>query len=922
MRPILLKMNAFLSYSGYQEIDFEKLGKNGLYLITGDTGAGKTTIFDAIMFALYGEASGDQRNAKMLRSNYADNNTETYVELIFECNGKEYTVKRSPEQERQKLHGEGTTKQPAKAELTFADGRQPISRVSDVNNEIISIIGLSAEQFSQLAMIAQGEFRKLIDKETKDRREIFRHIFNTGNYESLRDRINKKASDLAAEKKALEDSIIQYASGIIQDEASEDAIHISTVGDEQMLDETVFSPLSALIEKDTLKKKETEDKLKAEREKREILVANIQKAEKYEADVLNKKIKEGALARAKEKLAEVETTLKEAKTHIEEIDELKLQKNEEEKSLVKYDEVEALICSKTEKEEASKKKTTALNDTCTELENTENELAEAEKELAGLSDAGEKAQSAKNRLNETEDRINKCTRVITRFAELEKKEITLRDAEIDCNEKRKLAKAAADEATRCKNAFLADMSGFIAKELTEGEKCPVCGSTHHPEPATLTEEAVSKDTMEKAAEAEKSAKEEETAAIAKLEKAKSDKDAYHAETITQCRELADGDTIEDLKDKLNTLADNLYEQKTNINKEIEEYTEKVAKKERLEKKTPELREKQSTAKDKIGKLKSELAVLSTEIKNLNENIGKLSSELKYDGKTAAINHIEELAKKANVLQGAIDNSQKNYDELKSRLDSLGGELRQLNDEIEKSEKLSSAELKEEAVAIDSAIKLYEDNKAVLHNAIENNTSIKEKIEIKKKALTGTRNKYMSIHSLDATFTGKAIDNNGKLSLETFVQQAYFDRIIDKANVRFDKMSKGHYTMTRVREVSGVKQGGLDLNVIDHHNGTERPISSLSGGEQFEASLSLALGLSDMVQEMSAGIKIDCMFIDEGFGSLDEDTLHHALVALKDLSKSNRLVGIISHIKELQTEIDKKIVVTKDSTGNSTAKIDS
>jgi len=922
MRPIFLKMNAFLSYAGYQEIDFEKLGKNGLYLITGDTGAGKTTIFDAIMFALYGAASGDQRNAKMLRSNYADIKTETYVELTFECNGKEYTVKRIPEQERAKQRGEGTTKQPAAAELTSPDGRLPVSKISDVNDEIISIIGLSADQFSQLAMIAQGEFRKLIDTETKDRRDIFRHIFNTGNYEKLCVTISQKQSDLAREKKTLENSIMQYTSGIIQDEESEGAIRISVVGDEQMLDENVLNPLSALIETDTFRLNETEEKLKAEKEKNESLVASIEKAKKYEAAVRDREKKEKGLAEAKEKFTVAEKTLQEAKAHTGEIDEKKLKKSEEENSLGKYDEIEKLRNSKATKEKESKDKASCLKDTRTSLESTEKALAEAEKELAELSDAGEKLQSANNRLNEVEDSISKCERVIARFTVLEDKEKAFRNAETDCNEKRKLATAAEEEARRCKDSYLANISGYIAEEeLKEGKKCPVCGSTHHPQPATISEGAVSKETMEIAAEEAKTAQEAETAAREMLEKARSDRETYLEETIRQGKDLAEGDTAEELKEKLNDLAEAFAEQKKNISKEIKAYTEKVNKKNRLEKDIPALREKQAAAKESIGRLESELKVLSTEIKNLDENIGKLGSELKFECRAVAEKHIAELEEKAVSLQKAIDDSQEKYDELKSGLDSLGGELRQLNEEIEKSEKLCSAELEEEKRTLEVSIKAYDDKKTELHNAIKTNTGIKAKIEDGKKALSENLRNYNSIKNLDDTFTGKNIDNNGKLSLETFVQQAYFDRIIDKANIRFLKMSRGHYTMTRVKEISGAKQGGLDLNVIDHYNSSERPISSLSGGEQFEASLSLALGLSDMVQEMTAGIKIDCMFIDEGFGSLDEDTLHHALVALKDLGDSNRLVGIISHVKELQTEIEKKIVVTKDSTGSSTATIE-
>lgn len=917
MKPISMKMSAFLSYGEEQEIDFTKFGDSGLYLITGETGAGKTTIFDGIVYALYGETSGEDRDGKMLRSKYADIHRDTYVELLFECGGKKYRVKRNPKYIRAKKRGEGTAEQPAYAELESFDGNPMITKTEEVTSAVQNIIGLTKEQFSQIAMIAQGKFRELLLTETKRRREIFRHIFETANFDLLQQTVSQDSRDLNAKIDEAKRSIDQEISGITWDEGIQNDFSFAKSTDGSFLDNKIIKPLASMIERDNEEYDRLEEELtKLEKSKKEAS-AKVERAEKLENDVKEKTEKEKELNKCCEELEKAESELKNAKEAEPRIDALKAEIAVEETKFDDYDTLDKTISDKAEEEKKLDNNKDLLEKNKTDSEKLKRELESKEVTLKTLSDVGRELEAAKAMQNETIQKLETCEKISERFEELRNKEKEIGEALNKARKKQEEADKASEKVKKLRRAYFREQAGFLAQDLEEGKKCPVCGSIHHPEPAVLSDEAVSREEVNQAEDNDSNAHKEAIKASEEVSSLRRLRKEFKDETERQARELTDN---EDLEAGINSFKEDLKkkydESKAQIKKlEQDEKTKKCLEETII----PDIREKQDKTKGEISRLNTEIATNETQLKHYDEIISMLHKKLKYESRKVAQKYVDDLRNEENKLQDNIVNAEENYKELKSKYDGLDGKIRQLDEQIASYEKLDLQEQNKILSDLEEKSNCFTGQKESLHTKLENNKDRYKRIKRKQSEVSDLLEHYIWMKALDDTLSGKLPNN--KIMLETYVQQAYFDRIVAKANIRFEKMSQGHYTLSRIKEpIGGNKQSGLDLEVIDHYNGSRRSVKSLSGGEQFEASLSMALGLSDMVQETSAGVKLDCMFIDEGFGSLDNETLSRALVALRDLSEGNRLVGIISHVNELQREIDNKIVVTKDARGFSKATV--
>ena len=919
MRPLKLTISAFGSYADKTEIDFEKLGKSGLYLITGDTGAGKTTIFDAITYALYGEASGDNRDdPKMFRSQAASPSTPTEVSLEFEYRGKIYTVKRNPEYERPKARGGGMTKQSAGAELTCLD-KSVLSKPKEINQKINDILGIDRSQFAQIAMIAQGEFRKLLFADTNERQKIFQKLFHTENYTELQKRLKDKKNEIENENKAIQTSIKQYISGIESNDYYQ--MDVAKAKNGQIPLGEIIELLNELIQSDHIKYDELTAKQKEFETKITDINSLLQKAEEYNKHERELKDNTSKLSQEQEKLSGLQAELKKAKSREPEIDELTKKINVLESQLPKYSELDRKQKFISELDKKIKKYAQHLVQ-CSELEeHLKKEISALKSEFESLKNCDvrkEKLESMKKELNDNISKISKLEEDMSDFSVTEK---NLDKAQKDYIQKRSAKESKREIYARHERAYLDAQAGILAENLHEGQPCPVCGSLSHPCLATKPENVPDKQELDKL----KADMEKADNAVAKASETANSLntliDEKRKNISANAKEIfgeIDFDKIPELIEEKN-----LYckEQLNEIEAELKEIETNIQRKNKIEKQIPDKEKELTATADKKAELSKSQSADEATRNSEKSRVSELLEELgEFDSKSLAENEIKKLSDIKKGISEKIKNAENDVIDCKSRISGYDSAIKEnekaLKDKAEidiETEKQHKNDLEKQTDKLSGQIKsVYsrlDSNKKILNNIseqIENSLAVEEKLKW--------------IKPLSDTANG-GISGKAKLSLETFIQQTYFDRILERANVRLLVMSDGQYEMKRRLEArDNQSKSGLDIDVLDHWTNSERDVKTLSGGEAFKASLSLALGLSDEIQASAGGICLDTMFVDEGFGSLDEESLHQAMKALSTLSQNNKLIGIISHVSELKNQIDKQIIVTKEKDGSSHIKI--
>lgn len=919
MRPIKLTLSAFGPYAGETVLELEKLGTNGLYLITGDTGAGKTTIFDAVTYALYGEASGENRQPSMFRSKYADAATPTEVEFKFAYAGKNYTVKRNPEYERPKSRGDGYTTQKAEAELIYPDGRV-LTKQKEVDNAIREIMGIDRNQFLQIAMIAQGDFLKLILAPTEERKKIFRQIFKTELYQGLQERLKRESGKLNDECVSAKDSLKQYIDGI----SVEDDDDFSSEMDKAKRNELPLNDTIALLEQLINQYRNVEESLNNEikdiDKQLETVNKNLGKIEGQEkAQAAIEKSKKD-LEEETARLEKFEKDYNDEKAKASETEKASDEKAKIEGELSRYDELDALSKQIEKAENELGEKRDKLKESQDLYEQNAARLEELKKEQSSLSNAGEakvklkgEKEKAEARKNEAEDLQD----ILKDHSDQKKKLSVLQDEYLKAQSKYD----KAEEEYKAKNkAFLDEQAGIIAEKLEEGKPCPVCGSTEHPHIAEKSEKAPTEAQVEKAeenAEAARKAAEKKSEDCATLNAALKVTEENAEKMI---KKLLGDVTIDDADDKLSAELVELESEIKNIENGIKEEDKKIERKSFLDNEIPKKEKENSERKDSIDKLEREISDLNATIRANRQQKNNEKDKLRFSSKEEAEKKITELGAFVEERKAKLKEAQEAYNLSEKNVSALKKSIKELNEQLATVYEIDKDAENEKKTELTSNRKIADDSMKTIHTRIAANVQALSDIRSKAGDLEELEKKYTWIKSLSNTANGN-ISGKEKIMLETYIQMTYFDRIIARANTRFMIMSGGQYELKRRREAENNKsQSGLDLDVIDHHNGTERSIKTLSGGESFKASLSLALGLSDEIQCSSGGVKLDAMFVDEGFGSLDEESLDQAMKALSDLADGNRLVGIISHVAELKNRIDKQIVVSKETCSGSKAKI--
>lgn len=922
MRPLKLTMSAFGPYAGVMELDFEALGTGGLYLITGDTGAGKTTIFDAISFALFGEASGGNREPGMLRSKYADPSTPTEVTLVFRYAGKEYTITRNPEYMKPKTKGkdkgDAMTKQAAGATLTCPDGHL-VTKPKEVNSAIREILGLDREQFAQVAMIAQGDFLKLLLADTKERQKIFRNIFHTNLYVELQDQLSKQANKVKYQWEDVQDSIRQYIDGILCSEEYEHTDMIRQAKEGALPIAEVLTALDALLESDAALRDTLEVTLQQTDAALEESVALLTKAEareKIKKDLLKTEEKE---ASAKALLQQHQDTLEAEQAKKPRQEQLSGEITAIDLSLKDYDRLAEL---ESARQDANAQKSKAEEDSIaaagnkTALSAEIAALKEERKSLETIDVEKEKLLRQKQEQHQKRTDLQKLIADIAQYHTQQKNWETAQNLYLAAYEKSSDLQQEYDAKNK---AFLDEQAGIIAGRLEDGKPCPVCGSVHHPAPAVMADTAPTEAEVKKARkEYEKAAKETEKAsAAAAKEKGKvsTQEEALRKQTdeLLQMQEIDAAESVS--RDTVSELTDSIDELEIRIRQIAKDQDRKNL----LEDLTPKKEKDLSDAEELLTAAKEQLASAAASIQSLTGQITALKEKLTFDSKSAATAHRNALDAEQTAIQSALETAEKKYLACKDELTGLSASAQELKKQLEDSTEIDmQAQLEKKDALSTQKASILKEQKAV-HTRITSNTSCRKNIQNKSAELSRLEEKQKWLRALSDTANG-TIKGKEKIMLETYIQTTYFDRIVARANVRLMKMTGGQYDLKRRKTADTMRgQTGLELDVIDHYNGTERSVKTLSGGESFKASLALALGLSDEVQ-MSTGIQLDTLFVDEGFGSLDPESLNQAYNTLAGLTEGNRLVGIISHVAELKERIDRQILVTKEKSGGSKAVI--
>lgn len=873
MRPLQLTICAFGPYARTQVIDFDRFGTGGLYLITGDTGAGKTTIFDALVYALYGSVSGDVREVNMLRSRYADPKEQTYAELVFQVRDQTYKVYRSPEYERPKERGTGFTKQKAVCELAFFDGRAPLTKTAEVNEQIRQIIGLSRDQFKQVCLISQNDFLKVLLAKTDERTKILRSLFKTEAFKKLQERLNAQANEkksaLAAMERSLADKIGQLET-FTADEVFEleDLKYFLQICHERIGQQKAglekkqaaynedLVRLGALGEQQKKRKAQQEAACKLEEAKKKIAGLEKEKGRLDEQKELYRKwIGENSrLLEMARQSRQYEEAKKQAAHYFAGMNDVK-------KSL---DELAGNM----------EKRSKALEEMRADLENEAELTARREQLLHAIETVRQLERlrkqletARKNAVREQEEygRLRKT------FVELEH---TFRQSRL---------------------SYLDDQAGVLAQLLEEGKPCPVCGSCTHPAPAAVSGHVVSKDDVDRLERQVEQEREVLQAQANKAALALEEQDRLRREVKERSENVQDGKVLEAELDSIRKRLERFSRLSGQIRKEEALAVKDVADKERVRNDLQQVSMLYAQWKAKAEQLDKSAEDLDV----LEKRIAKNQQRISQHENDAALN-ARELSR---------------YNALKAQCEGmLGDETIRDDDGLQEQIDRLTAHLDKKKAEIGcDKLALSKEEYGYAHDC-----KLLEQIEAEQKETEEFRTRLSELNNLAETLNGK-LSGHAKIVLESYVQAAYFDEVIDQANVRFMQMSQGHYELIRLQSGNKVSQTGLDLGVIDHYNGSVRSVRSLSGGESFEASLSLALGLADTVSAMHGGISCDTMFIDEGFGTLDEETLSHAIDMLAQLA-AHKSIGIISHVSSLKERIDAQIVVRRKPGEGALAKV--
>ena len=918
MKPLQLTLRAFGPYAGETVIDFERFGGAGLYLITGDTGAGKTTLFDALSFALYGEGSGAFRKPEMLRSKYASPEQKTEVLLRFEDKGKFYEVRRTPSYLRPAKRGKGETQQLAEAELWLPDGSVK-TKVKEVNEKLEDILGLNREQFLQTAMISQGEFLKLLLASTEERQKIFRKIFHTERFAGLQEFLKAESNAREREFELLEQKR-QNCFERLQLEGETEALRQAVLRRESPAEE-LLARLPASLAALELEKNETAALRDAKNEEISELSAAIARAEAAEQRARLLREKEAELLRGRALLTEKREALARIRREIEEKTERFEQLPSYRALLPKYEELARASDARAAQEVRVKEGEKALQSAAERARAAEEKLNQSREESRALADAGEALARCEAKASELKERSLLLVSVQRKSKDYADCFHEGKQAQDVFLKEREAYEQAEQDYGAAYRLFLAGQAGLLAEELEAGKACPVCGSTEHPKPAEKPRETPGEGELKRLEERRKHCQE-------KAERAAKQHSALKERLSQQKQQLSEQAKRLFPEVEFRELDRSARAEQERLQRETAENEALLAQCEKREARRRELIEALPKAERAVSLRLAELAAANEVLAAARQSLEGLVAAEAAERKQLPAEDIEALREKIRLLeseQRRVRESEQRLSEeaaaAEQALSRTEGEHKTLaREEGEKENAVTAAELREKKLASEAARAALSERTEVLGARLGNHTETLERLRVLETERSALLQRLQAAKSLADTASGQ-LSGQDKIMLETYVQLDYFERMLLRANIRLMEMTEGRYELVRSKEAENKRsQSGLSLDVVDHYSGSERSVKSLSGGESFQASLALALGLSDTVQEEAGGIRLDAMFIDEGFGTLSEGALRAALNTLLELAAGQRLVGVISHVPELKEKIERQIRIRKQADGGSTAEI--
>ena len=921
MRPLRLTLSAFGPYAAETTLDLEKLGKGGLYLITGDTGAGKTTLFDAITYALYDHSSSGIREGSMLRCKYADDKTPTFVELEFEVHGVRYTVRRNPEYQRPKTRGEGMTTEKADATLTYPDTRPPVTKAKDVTAAVQEIIGLDYNQFSQIVLIAQGQFTKLLNASTEERSRIFRKLFRTQRYAQLQERLQAEAAALNQQRTAQNAKLDSLLGGLQFSPEDPDAEALRA-----LCAQTVPETALALLEEASTALHITEAQLDKVQQQLGAAAQAQRLAQQLAA-------RQAELAAAKPALDAARAEADRHTGDAAQLDALTAQVTQAQSALAAYDALDTLCRQQTEARDAARLAAAQAQKRRTQLDNLNAALAAAETELAALADAGTRLLALQNHSAQLTQRGEALAKLEQRLAECQRQAKAAHKAQ----ENYRAAAAAQDEARARQNtlerAFLDAQAGLLAESLVEGAPCPVCGSTHHPARALLPHTAPTQTQLETARQAAATAdRQAQTAsaaaqsALAAANEAKTslrrDAEALLPERFT----TPEGTVPLTFALMTNVLAEEtaaLQTEQADCTAQCRQADADCRRKAQLEADRQAKTRQRPALEQSAAEADRSAAAQNASADALESQIAERRAALPYPRRTDAQAALDKLEADRRTLRTGMDTAQRRLKQAEQSVAAAEAAVEALTAQQTAAQKglpaRSAEELTAQQTELTAAREALRSREKQLSAQLLPNRKTAAQYRAAAEARQTLESRWQWVSALAAT-AGGTLTSKQKIRLEAYIQMNYLDRILRYANTRLMQMTAGQYELERIGAENQRSQSGLDLGVIDHYNGTRRSVKTLSGGESFKASLALALGLSDEVQSSAGGIRLDTLFLDEGFGSLDEESLELAIRVLSGLTEGDRLVGIISHVGALKDRIDRQVVVHKARTGGSTVEL--
>ena len=913
MRPLKLTISAFGPYAGESVLELEKLGDRGLYLITGDTGAGKTMLFDAICFALYGRSSGQERNiggskdnGELFRSQYAKPETETFVELEFLNRGQRYTVRRVPGYRRP--NSKSKTKPTVKAALTMPDG-EVITGARQVSDRIVEILGVDKDQFSSIAMLAQGDFKRLLLADRNEKKAIFQKLFRTERFERLQYRLVKECDRVSDACAALRSSIRAEIGKIDSPEEIP----------EQLTPAEAMALLRELLAGD--------------REAAESMTVELQRLEE-EGRALGTRL---AAARRQRLLRQqleqkAETAVRRRETLAQAEEAFRLQQAREPEGAALTDRIAALEVLKPRyraldnlrKEQVLDEKAlrTAEND---EID-LKNRIVEAQEKLRcgqrfleETADVPERLLRERELLKELKDRKRGLDALDKALEELAEGRTALEQAQRSYTGAKQQMHQAQQSFEQLQDLYLDAQAGVLAQRLVPGQPCPVCGSVEHPSPMALAEQVPDKKQLDQAKKRADQARTQAQAASAECERLAGTRAEKERQAAAMAAELLDCG-LEAVSHRLRQeLQRNDRDQQACLDRGRAlkaQHEERI----RTEQMLTAMRQEAEGLTDLLARAQARAAKLRGVIDTRGSQIEALTRELGTGDEQTLDRQIDGLKTAREELKRQLADAGERVRLVKAELDTLEGECRALTGELSREEPVDEQQTAEAEQALNARLKDHRDRLNAARVRMGVNGGVLKVLERTGSELEELETQERWLLPLKRTAMG-SVAGKEKVDLETYAQTAFFEQIVACANVRLLTMTDRQYELVCQSGGSdGRRNAGLELGVIDHFNGSVRSVNTLSGGESFKASLALALGLADLIQAESGGIQLDTMFVDEGFGSLDEESLRMAMNTLAGLSDGRRLVGIISHVAELKERIDKQIVVTKSRDGYSSVKI--